>query len=163
MEPATLPDPSALTTPAAPPTRAERSASRWASRLAWAFMGAVSWTVIALSFWLQPSSRGFGTHEQLGLPPCTFQAMTHIPCPGCGLTTSFAHMAHLQPLRALERHPMGACLFLITLAVALVAPWAVRRAWPVHRALALPGTSYALGVTLAAGVATFAWRLITMR
>ncbi|MCI0660998.1 MAG: hypothetical protein L0220_07990, partial [Acidobacteria bacterium] len=29
---------------------------------------------------LQPSSRGVGTHEQLGLPPCPFLHLTGIPC-----------------------------------------------------------------------------------
>src|SRR5437016_1117396 len=30
------------------------------------------------------------THRGLGLPPCTFYEQTRLPCPSCGMTTSFA-------------------------------------------------------------------------
>jgi hypothetical protein len=40
---------------------------------------------------LQPSSSGMGTHQQLGLPPCSMQLLFGIRCPGCGMTTSWAH------------------------------------------------------------------------
>jgi hypothetical protein len=31
-----------------------------------------------------------GSHTQVGLPACGFYKVTSYPCPGCGLTTSFA-------------------------------------------------------------------------
>src|SRR5207247_577108 len=37
---------------------------------------------------VEPDLRGYGTHEQLGLPPCTFRLLTGIACPSCGMTTS---------------------------------------------------------------------------
>ena len=57
----------------------------------------VVWSVIllagfALAARLEPDPRGFGTHQRLGLPPCTFQSMFNIPCPSCGMTTSFANV-----------------------------------------------------------------------
>jgi hypothetical protein len=69
---------------------------------------------LGLSRYLQPSARGFGTHEQLGLPPCTFLHLTGIPCPSCGLTTSFAHAAHLQFLNSFLAQPFGLLLFGLT-------------------------------------------------
>lgn len=134
-----------------------------ATRLVWALCGALAWVVVALSAWLRPDARGHGTHEQLGLPPCSFQAHTGIPCPGCGLTTSFANMAHLHVIAAFRAHLMGPLLFALTLAVALVAPWAIRRAYPVTDVLERPATSVALGVTLVAGVLTFALRVLALR
>lgn len=134
--------------------------SVWLHRAVWAASGAVAWTVLVLSAWLQPDGRGFGTHQQLGLPPCTFEALTHVPCPGCGLTTSFAHMAHGHVLQSFGAHLMGPLLFLLTLAVALAAPWAVRRGFPVTRVLEHRATAAALAATLAAGMVTFAIRLV---
>lgn len=135
----------------------------WLTRLAWTLCGASAWTVLAIAFWLRPDARGFGTHEQLGLPPCSFQAHTGIPCPGCGLTTSFANMAHLHVLDAFRAHLMGPLLFTLTFAVAVASPWAIRRAHPVADVLERPATSLALGVTLVAGLVTFALRVLALR
>lgn len=44
-----------------------------------------------IAAWIQPDPRGFGTHRQLGLPPCSFQDLTGFACPSCGMTTSFSH------------------------------------------------------------------------
>jgi hypothetical protein len=69
---------------------------------------------------LQPSPRGVGTHEQLGLPPCAFLYLTGIPCPSCGLTTSFAHAARLNFYEAFIVQPFGPILFcLMALSVPL--------------------------------------------
>src|SRR5215213_5852775 len=32
------------------------------------------------------------SHQSLGMPPCRFKDMTGLPCPSCGMTTSFAHL-----------------------------------------------------------------------
>ncbi len=63
---------------------------------------------------LRPSPSGFGTHEQLGLPPCVFLKLTGIPCPTCGVTTSFAHSARLNFSQALLVQPFGVLLFSLT-------------------------------------------------
>lgn len=128
-------------------------------RAAWLVAALASWPVVALSAWLSPDRRGFGTHQQLGLPPCSFEAVTHVPCPGCGLTTSFTNMAHLHVVDAFRAHLMGPLLFALTLAVALAAPVAIRRGWSVQGVLALPWLTAYLGVTLAAGMITFSVRL----
>ena len=44
-----------------------------------------------LARWLEPAAAGLGTHQQLGLPPCTVRVLAGVPCPSCGMTTSFAH------------------------------------------------------------------------
>src|SRR5689334_8979719 len=43
---------------------------------------------------LHPDAHQYGTHEQLGLPPCGFLVMTGLPCPTCGMTTAFAYATH---------------------------------------------------------------------
>ena len=65
---------------------------------------------------LRPSAKGFGTHQQLGLPPCLFFKLTGIPCPSCGLTTSFAHSARFHFYEALITQPFGVIAFFLTVA-----------------------------------------------
>ena len=83
-----------------------------------------------------------------------------LPCPGCGLTTSFAHMAHGHLLAAFGAHLMGPLLFGLTLAVGIAWPWALRRPYPVGEVLAHRAAAPVLGATLAAGVVTMVLRLV---
>ncbi len=84
-------------------------------------LGLPSWTVLGIAVWLEPETKGFGTHQQLGLGGCTMLTLTGYPCPMCGMTTTFTHMAHLQPIQAMSTQPFGVVLFLGTLATALLA------------------------------------------
>ena len=45
--------------------------------------------------------------------------MLEIPCPMCGMTTTFSLMAHYRPLEAFLNQPFGVVLFLITVFVAV--------------------------------------------
>lgn len=67
---------------------------------------------------VHPRQSGYGTHEQLLLPPCGFLARTGWPCVTCGVTTSVSAMAHGQWGLALRAQPFGIVLFL---AAALLA------------------------------------------
>jgi hypothetical protein len=66
----------------------------------------------------EPNPDGLGTHAQLGLEPCRFEALFDMPCPGCGVTTSVAHFADGAPLASLATQPLGSVLAIL----ALVAP-----------------------------------------
>ncbi|MCI0339260.1 MAG: DUF2752 domain-containing protein [Acidobacteria bacterium] len=79
---------------------------------------------------LQPSSRGVGTHEQLGLPPCPFLHLTGIPCPSCGLTTSFAHAARLDFSLSLITQPFGLIVFCLTTIAIPLSIYFIRRRIP---------------------------------
>lgn len=131
----------------------------WVARLIWLFAALASWPVVVLSFWLRPDARGFGTHQQLGLPPCNFQEVSGVPCPGCGLTTSFTNMAHGHVVDAFSAHLMGPPLFLITLGVAVASPWALRRALPLDAVMGHRAAISTLSVTLVLGLVTFGARL----
>lgn len=80
-------------------------------RLAHACTAAGIAFVLVLSFRLHPDPRGLGTHEQLFLRPCSFYSQTGLPCPTCGMTTAFAHMAHGNVREAFVAQPMGALGF----------------------------------------------------
>jgi hypothetical protein len=76
--------------------------------------------VFALARWLEPSPKGFGTHTQLGLPPCHFAWVTGHPCPSCGMTTSFAWFVRGRYDRAFGANPAGS---LLAAACSVLIPW----------------------------------------
>lgn len=101
--------------------------ARLRDRSVWAGVAISCALVLALARWLTPDPSGHGTHLQLGLPPCGFFALTSLPCPACGLTTAFAHMARLELISAARAHPLGVPLFMCTaLAVPLSSALCVR-------------------------------------
>lgn len=129
-------------------------------RAVWTLLGALSGAVVYTAHSLHPDPRGFGTHQQLGLPPCEFGRITGIACPGCGLTTAFAHTAHGQFFSAFKAHLMGPLLFAAVLAVALYAPYAFVKKRPL--AVLVEGSPVAvwLGVTSLLGLVTWVLRLV---
>jgi hypothetical protein len=59
---------------------------------------------------LEPSGRGLGTHQQLGLAPCDILTITGWPCATCGYTTAVTLLAHGRPLAAIVTQPAGALI-----------------------------------------------------
>jgi hypothetical protein len=60
-------------------------------------------------------------HRQLGLPPCTFAEITGVPCPACGMTTSFALLVRGDLGNSLQANWVGTLLACFCLAF---IPWA---------------------------------------
>jgi len=96
-------------------------------------LAALSGAVLTVARFLPPSPRGVGTHERLGLPPCLFLKLTGLPCPSCGLTTSFAHAAKLHFYDALLAQPFGLLLFFLTVLLVPLSCWLAYRRIPWHR------------------------------
>ena len=67
--------------------------------------------ITALGLWLHPNPSGHGTHTQLGLPPCPSVLVMGRPCPGCGLTTSWANVLHGNLGAAWSANPFGPVLY----------------------------------------------------
>lgn len=74
--------------------------------------------VMGIAMRLTPDPLGFGTHQQLGMPPCTFRTVTGLSCPHCGLTTSFAWFVRGQWSQAARANAAG-----LVLAVSAVLSW----------------------------------------
>jgi len=51
----------------------------------------------------------------LGFVLCWFKNLTGLPCPGCGLTRSFACISHLHFGEALHYHPFGPIIYAVAL------------------------------------------------
>ena len=82
-----------------PMTSAERAT---AALLAAACLG-----VLVVATLLPPNPAGSGTHRLLGLPACGFLARFGLPCPSCGMTTSFSWMVRGNLAAAVYVQPMG--------------------------------------------------------
>lgn len=76
--------------------------------------------LLATAACLRPDPTGRGTHQQLGLPPCTFAFLVGRPCPSCGMTTSWSYLLRGHPLRAVQANAGGVLLGLTAMAA---APW----------------------------------------
>ncbi len=82
-------------------------------------------TVFGIAIWLNPydeegHARRMETHRQLGLPPCTFKELTGLPCPSCGMTSSFALLVRGDVMNSLRANAVGTLLALLW---AAAIPW----------------------------------------
>jgi hypothetical protein len=86
--------------------------------------------VFAVAIWLDPYRDGRvwkdETHTQLGLPPCSFKAITGIPCPSCGMTTSFALFVRGDLWDSVQANFAGTFLAVLCF---LYLPWTVGSLW----------------------------------
>ncbi len=83
--------------------------------------------LFAVASYLNPyrsdgSARRMETHMQLGLPECTFKKVTKLPCPSCGMTTSFALTIRGDLTDAVQANSVGVLLALTLLAA---IPWCI--------------------------------------
>lgn len=118
-------------------------------------------SVLALAAWLEPSSRGHGTHTALGMPPCSWAALTGYPCPTCGMTTSFAHAANGNLLKAFAVQPFGAFLALTAAAGFWIAGHSAVTGSYAARAVTRSMSTPILWLTLAALLAAWVYKLLT--
>jgi hypothetical protein len=129
-----------------------------------ALVAAPAWALLVVAWLLTPQHSGYGTHEELGLPACSFLTRTGLPCPSCGLTTAVSATAHGRAGLALRAQPFGVLLFLAIAAGAILggAELATGRSilhvlrprlWWLAAALAawLAGWGIAIAAGLAAG------------
>lgn len=118
--------------------------------------------LLAVARSLHPSGRGFGTHQQLGLPPCVFLQLTGIPCPSCGLTTSFAHAAHLHWVASFTTQPFGFVAFWLTLLSIPCAGYLIYRRIAWERVLYAPLTNRLMYALLALYLLSWVYKIIVM-
>ncbi len=135
----------------------------WVDRGVAAAMLAGAAGVIGVARWLKPSPSGYGTHTQLGLPPCWFLKVTHYPCPSCGLTTSFAWAAHLEFWKAFLASPFGLLLFFATVAVVPLSVVLLTRGISFRRITESAGFPRAVYAATALYLMSWAFKVATMR
>ena len=135
-------------------SRAERGAAG-----GFALLGCLVFVVAAILSPYDTEGRplSHGTHRQLGLPPCVMKALTGIPCPSCGMTTSISLVMHGDLAAASEANPAG----LIVAGLGLVAT-----VWLTAVAAGIPAGTFTVDETIkwltVAGAATATLRWLAL-
>ena len=115
--------------------------------------------LFVLASTLSPDPAGIGTHEQLGLPPCGLNALFEIPCPACGMTTSWVWFSHGHWIRSAQSNLGG---FLMALLALPTLAWCLTSAFQGHwkawfpRPFVIAGL---MGATLAVTLIQWLFRL----
>jgi hypothetical protein len=82
--------------------------------------------VFCVAFYLNPYQGGHvwqqETHTQLGLPECNFYRLTRLPCPSCGMSTSFALLVRGDLWNSLCANAVGTLLAAFLL---VLLPWSI--------------------------------------
>jgi hypothetical protein len=117
------------------PTPDNKSAAQLSQRLLWLSIVGGGVLVLAAAAAIEPDARGYGTHTQLGLPPCGFRLLTGSPCPGCGLTTAFAHGIRGHWALAASANPLGLALFVVVCLSIPLGVTAALRGWSLDAAI----------------------------
>lgn len=102
------------------PAREGFSRFSWPTRCALVLSALGLVAVLGVARGLEPDPRGYGTHTQLGLAPCTFAWVTGHLCPTCGMTTSFAWFARGRFLQSWRANPAGS---LLAPTCVVLVPW----------------------------------------
>ena len=90
-------------------------------RVAATLIALIPLTLLVIAGNLTPAQQGLGTHQQLGLPPCSLRYLAGIRCPACGMTTSWAYFTKGNWLSSLQVNAGGfllACLSIATIGIA---------------------------------------------
>ncbi|MDA8746430.1 DUF2752 domain-containing protein [Rubripirellula amarantea] len=82
--------------------------------------------LLGVSRTLVPDSDGLGTHQQLGLPPCSMRVVMGVRCPACGMTTSWAYFTRGEWRASIESNAGG---FMLAILALLVCPVVLRCIW----------------------------------
>jgi hypothetical protein len=115
------------------------------SRFLAALAGAGLLAALLLASQLRPDPRGRGTHEQLGLPPCTFVFLFDRPCPACGMTTAWSLVMHGRFADATRTHASGTLLAAAALVAGLAAAGVAARG---RRPAWVPGETVVAGAAV---------------
>lgn len=99
-------------------------------RLAAILIALLPITLLCVAGNLNPDQRGLGTHQQLGLPPCSLRFLVGIRCPACGMTTSWSYFARGNWIASARTNLGGFLLAIFSLSVVWMATQVIRTGTP---------------------------------
>ena len=107
-----------------------RRRANWGVRVALVLIAAALATVFYVATRVHPYDANgnplrMASHTSLGMPACRFKELTDLPCPSCGMTTSFAHRVRGDVLNSLRANWVGTGLAVFC---AFLIPWSLASA-----------------------------------
>jgi hypothetical protein len=118
-------------------------------------------SLLSVAVYVTPHPSGVGSHaSSLRLQPCHFLQTTSLPCPGCGMTTSFAWFVRGNVLASVYVQPMGAALAALACAIVWVGLYTGLTGRPAYRLLRLLPGRYYLIPLLVLGVLGWGWKIM---
>jgi hypothetical protein len=149
-----------------PPTHDQRVGP--AGRLLALLCCVVSMALLVTAVLIKPSPEGVGTHRQIRYlsgprgsapPACEFLRATNIPCPTCGMTTSYAYFVRGNWLASFYVQPMGFVLALMTGAFFWACLFVAVSGAPIHRLMTqVRGVVWITGL-VGAAIAAWGWKI----
>jgi hypothetical protein len=112
-------------------------------------------SVLITAAYLTPSPSGYGTHRAMHFDGCQFLTRTGLPCPACGMTTSFSWFVRGNLLASFYVQPMGMVLAVCTTAAFWVALYIAATGIPALRLTSSIPASYWLIPMF--GLVIFGW------
>jgi hypothetical protein len=116
--------------------------------------------VLLIAAHLTPSPTGYGTHQEMHLEGCQFLARTGLPCPACGMTTSFAWFVRGNLLASFYVQPMGMVLAICTTAAFWVSLYIAVTGIPALRLTSGIPPSYWLLPMFALVILAWGWKIL---
>jgi hypothetical protein len=110
---------------------------------------------------LTPNPAGVGTHSGMGLEGCRFLKRTGVPCPSCGMTTSFAWLVRGNLVASVYVQPMGAALALLTCVAFWVCLHIAITGHALHQVFGMIPGRYVVAPLLVLAVLAWAWKVFT--
>ena len=131
----------------------------WSGRLGALAFALAALAMLVTAVLLKPSPTGEGTHTGMGMQRCQFLATTGLPCPTCGMTTSFAWFVRANWLASFYVQPMGFCLALATGALFWAALYMTITGSPLNRLTRQLPMTHVVVAVLAFGIAAWGWKI----
>ncbi len=122
-------------------------------------VGMTCLAVLWIGAGIQPNPSGMGSHTDLGLTKCQFLGNSGLPCPSCGMTTSFAWFVRGNLAASVYVQPMGALLAMMSAITFWIAFYIALTGRPIHRAARFLSTGRFLFAILLFAALAWAWKI----
>jgi hypothetical protein len=116
--------------------------------------------VLILAATLPPSPSGMGTHLSMGMGRCGFLERTGLPCPSCGMTTSFAWFTRGNLLASFYVQPMGAVIAIGAALTVWGGLYVAMTGRPVYRLFRLLPGRYGFLCLMMFAILAWGWKIL---